>query len=202
MSGTERTSKILTALGHPCGHEVLFGPFTHTPVFGALQGDASWFALPRLEDLPADVVIFHQVRDPIAVVRSLVGSHMLTEPSPYVDFIATHAPEVLAHDDEPSRCMAYWVEWNRRLAGHLDRDRPYVRYQVEELTPDVLSQLSGLLGSVQPGETIEQLLAAVPELDDNGSVDMSASLASLPDGPAKAEMLRLAAELEYELVPT
>ena len=199
-SGTGRMSRMLSALGHTCGHELVFDPFKRVPVFGAMQGDASWFAMPHLDELPADAVIFHQVRDPLEVVRALAGSGLLTTPSPALDFVAAHAPEVLDEPDELSRCMAYWVAWNDRLARHADGDRPYVRYQVEAIDAEVLAQLVSLLGSAQSPEAVQQRLDRVDD-DDAAPVDPTVTLASLPEGPAKARMLELAAELGYEDEP-
>ena len=200
-SGTGYMSKALTALGHPCGHETVFGPLASAAEFGALQGDSSWLALPYLDDLPSNAVIFHQVRDPLEVVRSLVGIRMLTAPSPYLDFIAEHAPEVVDQPDEISRCMAYWVVWNRRIARHADGTRPYVGYRLEDLEPAVFSQFAGLLGSVQPPEVVERRLEAVPNNYNARRRDESVTMATLPDGELKDELVDLAEEVGYELAP-
>ena len=200
-SGTGYMSKALSALGHPCGHEAVFGPLMRTAQFGALQGDSSWLALPYLDDLPSNAVIFHQVRNPLQVVRSLVGIRMLSSPSPYLDFIAEHAPEVIDQPDEIARCMAYWVVWNRRIARHADGTRPYVRYRVEDLEPAVFSQFAGLLGSAQPVETVAHRLQAIPNNYNARRRDESVTMATLPDGTLKDEMLEVAAALGYQLTP-
>lgn len=202
-SGLGYTSRALTALGHPCGHEITFDPFGHSPEFGARQGDASWLALPYLDDLPHNAVIFHQVRDPLAVVRSLVGNHTLTAPSPYLDFVAEHAPEVLEEPDEVVRAMTYWVVWNRRLAAYADGARPYVRYRVEDLTPEAFAELAGLLGSVQSPDAVRQRLAHVAAGAAAVSrQDTSITVASLPGGPATEALLALADEFGYALPVT
>ena len=199
-SGAEYTSRVLTALGHPCGHEAVFGPTTRVPAFADLQGDATWLALPYLDDLPSDAVIFHQIRDPLTVVGALAGTHLLTAPSPYLDVVAEHAPEVLEHPDEISRCMAYWVVWNRRLARHADGARPYVRYRVEDLTPEAFAQLSDLLGSMQSPVSVQQRLDQVSAPGDDVRA-ATVGVAALPDGVLKDDLLALADEFGYQLTP-
>ena len=200
-SGTGYTSMALTALGHRCGHEMVFDPFKHVPQFDDLQGDSSWLALPYLDDLPDGAVIFHQVRDPLEVIRSLVGIRMLTAPSSHLDFIAEHAPEVIDQPDEISRCMAYWVVWNRRIARHADGKRPYVGYRLEDLEPAVFSQFAGLLGSVQPPEVVERRLEVVSNDYNTRRRYESVTMATLPDGELKDELVDLAEEVGYELAP-
>ena len=74
-SGTEYTARLLTRLGVPCGHEVLFNPHTRTGrvEFGDVPGDSSWLAAPFLHELGPDVAILHQVRQPLRMVRSWAG---------------------------------------------------------------------------------------------------------------------------------
>ncbi len=200
-SGTGYASQAFTALGHPCGHEAVFDPYRHVPDFGMAQGDSSWLSVPFLDDLPDHAVIFHQVRDPVDVLRSLVGIRMLTAPSPYLDFIGVHHPEVLDQPDELSRCIAYWVTWNAEVARHADGARPYVRYRLEDATPALLAQLASLVGGRLDDREAEARLAVVPHRYNARRRDESIVGSSLPAGELTARMWAMAAEFGYQPVP-
>ena len=79
-SGTHYLSEVIARVGLVCGHEEVFGPRDHAfRGFGAAHGDSSWLAVPFLGQLPGDAVVLHQVRHPLAVVRSLVGIGFLED---------------------------------------------------------------------------------------------------------------------------
>lgn len=67
-SGTRYISQLLRAAGVKCGHEnwwsLKFEPTTR------LQGDASWIATFQVTGFEGHV--FHQIRDPLKVITSLV----------------------------------------------------------------------------------------------------------------------------------
>lgn len=178
-SGTLFMAEALSRLGHPCGHEVLFTPETTAmPAFGDAQGDVSWLAAPFLADLPAGTVVFHQLRDPLATLRSIVGVRMFqTKPHPlmqvryrlqyyrirvarpitnarFVRFAARHCPGVFDLPDQVSRGAFYWVRWNRMIEAAASRsDLVYRRYRVEELDDELLLELDHTLGgSASPAE--------------------------------------------------
>jgi hypothetical protein len=172
-SGTLFMAEALSRLGHPCGHEVLFTPDTTTlPDFGNADGDVSWLAAPFVDQLPAGSVVLHQVREPLATIRSLVGMRVFqTRPhvgmdlryrlqhlhvrvarpivNPrFVRFAADHCPEAFRPDDEPSRAATYWIRWNQLIQDRAEArdDLVYRRYRVEDLDDELLVELDGLLG--------------------------------------------------------
>ena len=49
------------------------------PGFGGWEGDSSWLAVPFLGQLPPGTVVIHVVREPSAVIRSLVATRFFTE---------------------------------------------------------------------------------------------------------------------------
>jgi hypothetical protein len=178
-SATLFMAEALSRLDHPCGHEVLFTPETTTvPAFADAQGDVSWLAAPFLADLPAGTVVLHQVRDPLATIRSMVGVRMFqTKPHPFmqvryrlqyyrirvarpitnarfVRFAARHCPGVFDLPDQVSRGASYWVRWNRMIEGAAARpDLRYRRYRVEELDDELLLELDRMLGgSASPAD--------------------------------------------------
>ncbi len=105
-SGTTFSAALLTRVGMDFGHEEVFHPhLTHYMGMGKFDGDASWLAVPFLGELPGDSRVVIQVRDPLKVVGSLVGTQFL-EPMRWWD---------------ERRDMAWaWTKWKTRgsLAAH------------------------------------------------------------------------------------
>jgi hypothetical protein len=72
-SATTYTAQLLSAAGAPCTHEAVFGPRTaRFSGWGAASGDSSWLAVPFLEELPAETVVVHQLREPRRAIDALV----------------------------------------------------------------------------------------------------------------------------------
>ncbi len=109
-SGTTYTSAVLRRFGLECGHEEVFHPHTTAYAgFGRWDGDASWLAVPFLDQLPEEVRVIHQLRHPLLVAGSLIGTGFL-EAAPWLD----------ARRDE----LWAGAKWRARRAlvrrGHLD----------------------------------------------------------------------------------
>jgi hypothetical protein len=77
-SGTSFTAAVLGRLGIDCGHEEVFHPqLSHYQGMGRWDGDSSWLATPFLTTLPSEVLVIHQVRHPLLVAGSLIGTRFL-----------------------------------------------------------------------------------------------------------------------------
>lgn len=224
-SGTLFMAEALSRLGHPCGHEVLFNPgTTRAPAFGEADGDVSWLAAPFLGQLPSDTVVLHQVRDPLATVRSLVGMRVFqTTPHALMDlryrlqhlhirfarpivnprfvrFAAEHCPEAFLHPDEASRAAYYWVHWNRRIAdsagaAHLT----YRRYRVEDLDDELLADLDHLLGGHASIDEVAALRAELGTSTHRARQVDALTLTDIGDAAVRRDLTRLAAEFGYDL---
>lgn len=95
-SGTGYTAALLTRLGLPCTHEAVFNPYTVTPPeIPDNQGEASWLAVPFLRELPEGTTVLHQVREPIAVISSLVSIHFFDLEGPQASRDARALVQVL-----------------------------------------------------------------------------------------------------------
>ena len=154
-SGTAFIARYLTGIGIACTHEGYFTPEGPTlrnrdRRFGT-RGDASWMAVPFAEGL--DMVRLHQVREPLAVVRSLVKTGHF-EPSlreryrRYTDFIARHFE---VSEDPVDSALRFYLEWNKRAEAAAQ-----LRYRVEDLAaalPEILEAI---------GERPREASAAVP----------------------------------------
>lgn len=117
-SGTGWAARVFTELGHPCGHERW-----HTPApYAGMDGpDASWLAVPRLPLLPAGVPVVHLVRDPLAVVRSMLRIGFLGDgkhrASFYDRFVYAHQRGIETIPDHLGRVIAHVARWDVPLAG-------------------------------------------------------------------------------------
>lgn len=82
--GTGYAAKMLTACGLPTGHKDLYNPkvlYAGAPETTAgMPGESSWLAAPDVPVLPQRIKVVHIVRDPLEVVRSMVGIGWLDSP--------------------------------------------------------------------------------------------------------------------------
>ena len=217
-SGTKYAAKLWSELGYRCGHEAVFNIFKvqdpSLPAQGFAgptekDGDSSFLAAPMLSGLPADCVIFHQIRDPLEVIRSHLGIRFFAEPSvpsiyladnhhDFVEYIERFCPEVGAERTEVERCMRYWVSWNRLIAD-AGRERPtrYLRYRVEDFDVELVTSMAALFGDALDPRAVERALASVGRRTNSRPRDESADWATLPEGRAKADLLEAANAFGY-----
>lgn len=121
-SGTTYMGTVLAGLGLRIGHEAVFGPRTRSfEGWGDRHGDSSWLAAPFLGEI-GDALVFHQVRHPLKVVRSLVG----------VRFFADRGAMFLHGDDAYTR-LKWRVRERLMAAGHVEHSthgaRPHKLYR-------------------------------------------------------------------------
>lgn len=120
-SGTGYMSRLITGwTGHTtCGHEAWFRAVgAPEPGFDI---DASWLALPHLEDGTWDGPAVHVVRDPVATVRSLLRTEFfgLIADTPYPAFAMANckaAADALAISPVAA-AVEFWAHWNARCAA-------------------------------------------------------------------------------------
>lgn len=202
--GTGYTAKLLQQLGYPCGHEEVFSPDAVARDrwqrrFLERRCDASWLALPCIDQLPRETVVFHQVRNPVAVIRSLMGMGFLrgteAQHQPYVDVAASVVP---LPADELEADMVFWLEWNRRIPGAC-AGRTHALYRLEELTPELVREMVQL---VEPGrelgdEEIAAAFAAVPTNYNTRPRAHDVRWDTLPEGELKEQIAQLAEVCGY-----
>jgi hypothetical protein len=224
-SGTLFIAEALARLGHACGHEVLYTPDTRSVVdFGATQGDVSWLAAPFVRDLPAGTVVLHQVRAPLATVRSIVGVRMFqTKPHPmmalryrlqyyrirfarpitnarFIRFAADHCPGAFSLDDEASRAAYYWVRWNRLIEESGSRaGLTYRRYRVEDLDDTLLAEFDHLLGGTASIDDVAAVRAELGTSTHRARQIDAMALDDIADAPVRDELAALAKEYGYSI---
>jgi hypothetical protein len=206
-SGTGHAATLLTLSGVRCGHEELFEPVQlatgelRWP--RSLAGDASWLAAPLVAHLPAGTVVLHQVREPLATVRSLVRTRHFELDTPYRRFAEELCPRMVA-GDPLERSARYWLLWNRMVEhGARAAGLAYRRYRVEDLDAQLLGELLELLGvSALAPELLEQACARCPrDYNTRGdrSQDGALGLGDLPPGEVRDGVAALAARYGYAL---
>lgn len=216
-------AEALSGLGHACGHEVLFTPDrTSAPAFGEAQGDVSWLAAPFLRELPAGTVVLHQVRHPLATLRSMLGVRMFqTKPHPlmqaryrlqywhirfgrpitnarFIRFAAQHCPGVFDLPDELSRAAAYWVRWNRMIeTSSSAAGLSYERYRVEDLDDRRLAEIDTLLGGSASAADAARVRAALGSSTHRARQVDTVAYDDVTDVATRTQLEQLAADYGY-----
>lgn len=155
---------------------------------------------PKLRQRIASALERLRVRFPATVGRFRTLERLATpHSSDFVAFIARHAPEVLGESDELSRCMRYWVSWNRRTeTAANEAGLEYRLVRVEGLDRRALHTLVDFLGS--PRQTIPwEYLDTLPRTINTRRRREDLNLASLPDGSLRRELAEMAQKYGYSL---
>ena len=229
-SGTAYTAKLLTAAGVPCPHEEVFSLAAVTALGEASHlldwsdcypKEASWLAAPLLDQLPKDIVVFHQLRNPLHVIRSLMRRRFFHPDrgtgSKYAEYakwwMNQGLPSRLAHhkinkgDSPLTRCMKYWVGWNQLVFEH-GTLREFtaggaLAYRVGDLSADQLvlpTILKMITGSWVPSST--DFFDRVPVGINHTSVETDAEADAitwedLPEGGTKRSLEQMALAWGY-----
>ncbi|MCC6409289.1 MAG: hypothetical protein IT453_19175 [Planctomycetes bacterium] len=203
-SGTGYIATLLGELGIPCGHEVVYQPDTcaeRAPAWPeGVRGESSWLAAPYLATLPEGTLVLHQVREPVAVVRSFLRIRFFEGKSVWKRFAEAHVAE-LASGTPLERCVKYWLGWNKlcQSAAGL-RHVEYRRHRLEDIDADFLDELCRALGEPRERATIAAALARIPrDTNTSGTKHQDGSLrwSNLPRGNWGAELEDLAGRYGY-----
>lgn len=179
-SGTQFIAKVLSFCGLRCRHERVYGADSveyNRDKLGMLfdcrwrdhDAECSWLAAPYLDTLPEDVVVWHQLRHPLKILRCWVGHRLVIRTSEAAGrFISHHLPECLppaTEFPEAELAIRYVLRWHEMIEdwGRAHADR-YQRYRVEALGSVFLGSL--LLSAGYPNrytEAQEALAGAVPK---------------------------------------
>jgi len=204
-SGTGYIANVLTALGCLTGHEDIFGPKKLREADEILwppdvPGDSSWLGAPYLDALPAGTVVLHQVREPVANVRSSLRIEFFRTPSWYRSFAEQHAPTLLL-GSEVERCLRYWLEWNRMAERAKTKpELDYFRYRLEDIDREIVAEICLRIGLDVTLPRIDEVLAQMPrDYNTRGDKTQDAEWrwSDLPPGETKRAAEKLAASYGY-----
>ena len=173
-SGTKTAAKIFGLQ-----HEVIFNPsstFKTAAKATALVSEASWMATPFIQILRAKTPIIHLVRNPLAVINSLVNVHFFedaaleNEHAPYRRFYDNNLGGSHIKLTTPvEKAMHCWVAWNKKIQN-------VPRIKIEDIANSPV-----LNTGIERGAATEAL----------GWVD-------LPEGPLYQDVYKLSYEYGYE----
>lgn len=170
-SGTQFTHRLLSGLGLRSSHEKIYNhdlDIGDPPLerinerWNMIDVECSWLAMPFCRVLPNDVVIWHQCRDPLKIIRCWAHGRILTSHNAATKFVQQVLPECAAGSDL-QRSVQYVLHWTRMLADHGRLVRHYYRYQIETITPEHWQAMLAIAGySITPGR-IRKALLEMPE---------------------------------------
>jgi len=188
-SGSTFTARLLTNVGIRTSHEEFFTSYTPpSTVFAVEQwlvetktaGEVSGLAAPWLRLLPVNLTVIHLVRNPVAVIASLMGLRNLHLEMRYhanIKFNFRYLPQLKHEDDPLILCMKYWLYWNR-----LVEPCAQYRWQVERLQhPLYLRDRLAELGHVWSLEGCEAAIQQSTVADNAGKRDMAVRWNNTPD---------------------
>ena len=191
-SGTGYAAQVLNRAGVPCGHGWVYSPdgvrrYPHVEIVG----DAAPLAAPSAGDFNG--LVLHQVRDPLKVIGSIVGSAPAKNPltnGPESVFVARH---FVANGGPLDDAMRYYVEWNSRC----ERQNGYLRYRIEDYGAGLIFRIADLIGHPLDATAVALALAAVPADFNTRYSARHLSWSDLPEGPSRAALERLASRYGY-----
>lgn len=151
-SGTGWASKLLTALGSPCGHECVYTHLGRVSA-GTYEGDSSWYAAPMVvKDEPSVCLM----RSPLAVVRSLLELQAFHNIDYYsARYYLQTIPEIGEAADPLGRAIRYVAWWDRDIAERLPI------FRIEDADPNNVVTLFGYLTGRHPEASVVDTLGAL-----------------------------------------
>ena len=192
-SGTGFVSSALTSCGVQTGHEQWWNAFgVRAP---GLVGDASWYATNYLDDYGGKV--WHQVRHPLKVVRSMLGGPLFDDDAPgwvapfelerrsQSGYDITDTPEAKA-----LRTVAHWWETAEK---HAERT-----WRLEDVTPGLLVELADSVGVDVPLRYARTVVDAHGTGTNKHPDGDAIRWADLPDGDDKRLIESMAAGFGYD----
>jgi hypothetical protein len=169
-SGTQWTAKVLARLGVRCHHERVYqhdldpkesAPGLVAERWGNSDAECSWLAVPFLRTLPEDVIVWHQLRDPLLALRCWCHTKLLTSHEAACRFVQAVFPET-AVGDVVDRSVQYLTRWTTMAHDFGRVSRNYIRYRLEALTPEHLGVLLDVAGHHRDVERVREVMRDVP----------------------------------------
>lgn len=199
-SGTKYISTVLTAVGVKCYHEVFFGAhLARNDVYRTdvedVPAEASWLAAGAEKYIALGTVVAHQTRNPVCVIRSMMGIKSFVRQTSYLKYLYRCLAEHNLEDlNEINACMEFWIRWNA-MAENITG----FRYRIEDFSVVRLIDLCRAAGkSMTPADANAVLRKAHKKVNSRNR-DHSVSWESLPSGDRKSRLLEAAEYYGYPL---
>lgn len=180
-SATVWAAALFTELGFPCLHEEQFTHETHGPL---LVPEASWLAVPYLDQLPPGSPIIRIIRNPYHVVQSAMRMGFLDTKhwTRYEDFAVKHLP-VIGAGDTLTRVIRWVTHWDRSMHGSADAHLFPDRYGQAALN-DITHVVHVATGSSVGKNTVAGAVEAIgrPHTSPNRNVPSISDIDAHPEG--------------------
>lgn len=166
-SGTQYIAQLLTQIGFKCRHEKIFtpnlDPTTVVDVEHKWEGyevEVSWMAAPFLNQLPRDILIWHQIRNPLQVVRCFNHNLTLSNQDLAAQFVRKLLPEC-CEGDELTKAVAYCYRWLTMIHGASVGGHSYQKYLIERLNISTLQDMLRWAGFDAPFTVISKAMSEI-----------------------------------------
>lgn len=177
-SGTQYTAAVLEALGIRTTHERVYTPDlipgdetslkTIAERWQNTDAECSWLAAPFIPYLPEDVIVLHQVRHPLKVIRCWASHRLLSKPAETSLYARRVMPELEGRGDVEG-AATYWYSWNLMIEANLSlsgRCSNTLRYRVENVP---VAPFFGILRRAGHSVTLDQVEAAFRDTPHKGA---------------------------------
>lgn len=154
-----------------------------------VAGEWSAQVVPHLHLLDVDEV-FHQVRDPMATVGSLLTFGLFDRPHTFGDAGRNIVDWFAVGPDPVTSAVRYWTEWNVRCGQHATR-----RWRVEDVDADLLLDVGAWLGVAVNAP--QDALDAVPTNTNRKGTPVKIGWDDLPDNADTQAAYKLAERYGY-----
>ncbi len=150
-TGSQHISYVLNQSGLRSSHEQVYDyrlnplvepdPLLVERLWGQELIECSWYSAPFIQWLPADVPVWHQVRDPLKSLRCWSKHRLLYTEDPTSGGYEAHAAFVqklfpeCGRGSSLQRSVYYLLRWNEMIEKTVPAER---RYRVEDLTPELV----------------------------------------------------------------
>lgn len=146
-SGSQYLAAVLTACGFRCTHERIYNHDIDPqhPDLPTLKHrwsntdiEVSWLAAPFLHTINhADTIVWHQLRDPVKSLTCWAQHRLLSIDDNAARFVHKVLPDC-ANGSDMERAITYLIQWTELIENSL-KYIPHMEYQVEQLTPGLLT---------------------------------------------------------------
>ncbi len=168
------------------------------------MGESSWLAAPYLPYVPPGTIVFHQIRDPLEVVRSKLRIRFFERERVVrtLAFALQHCPDI--NPGSPfEKSIKYWIYWNL-ITEQAERQKHlnYFRYRIEDLDRNLLANILDIVGFKASWAKIDSALAQHPkDFNTHGdkSGDDSVTWKNLQDNALYSELRDAVNKYNYNI---
>ncbi len=166
-AGTQYTNKVLTRLGLASAHETVFNydldPESVDQValerrWGTRVLEVSWLAAPFLSRLNPDHSVWHQLRDPLKVVRCWCHKLINTDDGA-IRFARKYAG--VTEGNSLERAIQYVLGWNSLVERSSLHFVHSIRYRVENVTTELFAEALFKAGYIIDQDALSHILSEV-----------------------------------------